>query len=177
MSLDLAIETARLRLRPLREEDREAFAALQGDPLVMQDLGGPIDRAESDSKFALFCAAYRDFGYSRWAVESRAGAFLGCVGVFPEREPHPLGPHDEIGWRLNTTAWGQGYATEAARAALDDVFRRIALPRVLSYTAPDNLRSQAVMARLGLERAPALDFEAPDPKFGRWKGLVWVAKP
>jgi len=79
-----------------------------------------------------------------------------------------------IGWRLVRSAWGQGYATEAARAALLDAFTRVGLTEVLAYTSSDNTRSQSVMTRLGLERTPARDFSAPYE--GRmWHGLVWVA--
>jgi len=71
---------------------------------------------------------------------------------------------------------GRGYATEAARAALDDVFTRCGLTRVLAYTSADNHRSRAVMARLSLERTPALDYSEPDgPRI--WHELVWVATP
>ena len=92
----------------------------------------------------------------------------------PSPPGHPLGPHAEIGWRLARSAWGHGYATEAARAALDDVFRRCGLTEVLAYTAPDNLRSQAVMTRLELRRDPSRDYSMPDgPRI--WHGLTWVA--
>jgi RimJ/RimL family protein N-acetyltransferase len=87
-----------------------------------------------------------------------------------------LGEHFEIGWRLVRSAWGNGYATEASKAALADCFSRAGLQEVLSYTSPDNLRSQAVMARLGLERDPARDFTASYGK-GEWRGLVWFARP
>lgn len=74
------------------------------------------------------------------------------------------------------SAWGKGFASEAARAALHDGFGRHGWTEVLSYTAPDNLRSQAVMGRLGLAREPHRDFTAG---YGddAWRGLVWVARP
>jgi RimJ/RimL family protein N-acetyltransferase len=104
------------------------------------------------------------------------GTFVGYAGVAAHSEPgHPLGLHDEIGWRLTRTAWGNGYATEAARAALADVFTRIGLSEVLSYTSPDNVRSQAVMRRLNLRRDRSRDFTATYPEFESWSGLVWVA--
>lgn len=71
-------------------------------------------------------------------------------------------PAVEIGWRLSRAAWGHGYATEAAAAALDDPFDWAGLRQVVSYTAASNGRSQAVMRRLGMTRDPADDFEHPD---------------
>jgi RimJ/RimL family protein N-acetyltransferase len=172
----VTIDTPRLRLRVWREADRAAFAAMNADPAVMQDLGGPISRAESDAKLDRYVTAFDRQGFGRWAIESRSGHFLGYAGVMA-RHDHVLDAHCEIGWRLVRPAWGQGYATEAARAALDDVFRRAKLTEVLSYTAPDNLRSQRVMARLGLQRDPSRDFTAHYDNVGEWRGLVWVARP
>ncbi len=170
------IETQRMRLRPWREADRDAFAALLADPEVMRDHGGPLDRAASDAKFDGYGAAFRSHGFCRWAIEDRDGGFLGYVGVMPVAADHPLGPHLDIGWRLLRRAWGHGFATEGAQAALRDVFARIGPAEILAYAAADNARSQGVMARLGLRRDPARDFTALYD--GRpWRGLVWVARP
>lgn len=176
------IETPRLILRRWRESHCDAFAAMNADPEVMADLGGPIDRAASDAKLDRYAAAFGQAGFGRWAIdardfEDRAGAFLGYAGVMPAGPDHPLGRHFEIGWRLTRAAWGHGYASEAARAALDDVFGRVGLTEVVAYTAPDNLRSQAVMVRLRLSRDASRDFTLQDSKVGRWRGLVWVARP
>src|SRR5207244_1325049 len=111
-----------------------------------------------------------------WQVETMDGKFLGYGGVMPVRDDHPIGLHDEIGWRLIRKAWGNGYATEAARAALIDVFRRVTLLEVLAYTAPDNLRSQAVMKRLKLKRDASRDFTICSNRVGTWQGLVWRAQ-
>ena len=170
-----ALRTARLTLRPWREADRPAFAALNADPEVAADLGGPLSRAASDAKFDRYRATFDRHGFSRLAIEDAQQTFVGYAGVMPSPPDHPLGPHTEIGWRLVRAAWGKGYATEAARAALDDVFTRIGLDEVLAYTAIDNLRSQAVMARLGLRRAPSRDFDALYNGVP-WHGLVWVAE-
>jgi RimJ/RimL family protein N-acetyltransferase len=94
----------------------------------------------------------------------------------PSRPGHAIGPHIEIGWRLVRHAWGHGYATEAARAALNDAFARVGLAEVVAYTAPDNLRSQAVMTRLQLERDPSRDFTADYDSAKAWRGLVWIAR-
>jgi RimJ/RimL family protein N-acetyltransferase len=173
----MIIDTPRLRLRSWQDADRDAFAALHADAEVMRDLGGPIGRAASDEKFDRYMAFFARDGFSRWAVEDRHGNFLGYAGVVSRRGDHPLGPHCEVGWRLVRRAWGQGYATEAARAALDDVFSRAGLTEVVSYTAPDNVRSQRVMAKLCLQRDPSRDFTANYDNIGKWQGLVWVARP
>jgi RimJ/RimL family protein N-acetyltransferase len=176
-NITMIISTSRMRLRCWADTDRDAFATMHADPAVMHDYGGPISRKESDAKLDRYAMAYRQHGFCRWAVESREGAFLGYTGIMPSRPDHPIGPHIDIGWRLMRHAWGHGYATEAARAALDDAFLRIGLSEVVSYTAPDNLRSQAVMTRLRLERDPSRDFIADYDGVKAWRGLVWVARP
>ncbi|HEY2874478.1 MAG TPA: GNAT family N-acetyltransferase [Reyranella sp.] len=173
--MNLVLETDRLILRPWRKEDREAFAALNADPEVMQDLGGPMTRRASDAKLDRYRASFEQYGFSRWAIEEKDGPFVGYAGVMQAAYDHPLAPHEQIGWRLVRSAWGKGYATEAARAALDDVFTRVGLDEVLAYTSIDNLRSQAVMARLGLRRDPMLDFDVLNDDVP-WHGLVWVAE-
>ena len=172
----MLIETTRLRLRIWRTTDRNAFATLNSDVEVMADEGGPIDRASSDAKLERYIKAFERYGFGRWVVEDHDGVFLGYAGVMPSPAGHPFGAHFEIGWRLVRTAWGKGYALEAARAALDDALGRAELPEVLAYTAADNLRSQAVMARLRLLRDPARDFTADYPHQKGWRGLVWVAR-
>jgi RimJ/RimL family protein N-acetyltransferase len=87
------IRTDRLRLRNWRESDRDAFALLNAAPEVTQDLGGPLDRIESDAKFDRYVAAFDRHGFCRWALEDLNGQFLGYTGVMPSRPGHPLGPH------------------------------------------------------------------------------------
>jgi RimJ/RimL family protein N-acetyltransferase len=173
----MEIDTPRIRLRCWRENDRDALAAMHAYPVVMLDYGGPLSRADSDRKLDRYAAAYRQHGFCRWAVEGQDGAFLGYTGVMPSPPDHPLGDHCEIGWRLVRHAWGHGFATEAARAALNDAFARVGLAEVIAYTAADNRRSQAVMGRLQLARDPSRDFTADYDTFKGWRGLVWVARP
>jgi RimJ/RimL family protein N-acetyltransferase len=149
---------------------------MNADPAVMHDLGGPLTRTESDAKLTGYIAAFDQHGFSRWAVEDTDGLFLGYAGVMPRlATDQPLGPHFEVGWRLIREAWGYGYATEAAKAALDDVFGRCGLNEVLGYTASDNHRSRAVMDRLGLTRDPGRDFTAVFKWSGPRTTLVWCA--
>jgi RimJ/RimL family protein N-acetyltransferase len=172
----MLIETPRLRLRSWQEADRPAFAALHADPEVMRDAGGPLDRSRSDAKFDRYVAAFERYGFSRWAIASHDGGFLGYTGIMPSRPDHPLGDHVDIGWRLVRRAWGQGYATEAATAALRDAFARCGVAEVIAFTTADNPRSQAVMARLGLRRDPARDFRDQHGSTV-WHLLVWIASP
>ena len=169
------IRSDRLRLRKWRESYREAFAALNADPDVTWDLGGPLDRDQSDAKFDRYLATFDQHGFCRWALEDRDGQFQGYTGIMPSRPGHPLGPHADIGWRLVRWAWGRGYATEAAGASLRDVFERVGLNEVLAYTSADNVRSGEVIKRLNMQRAESLDYTEPLGN-GMWQGLVWIAR-
>lgn len=174
MKQSIQIETPRLRLRQWESRDADAFAKLNSHPEVMADLGGPLDRDASDKKLERYTQAFEDRGYSRWAIENHGGDFLGYAGIMHIGGDHPLGAHDDIGWRLCRHAWGFGYATEAARAALDDGFERLGLTNIITYTAPENTRSQAVMERMKLRRVPSLDFSHEYEPGENWKGWVWV---
>jgi RimJ/RimL family protein N-acetyltransferase len=169
------ILTKRLRLRAWREDDRAVFAELHADLEVMIDEGGPLDRAASDMKFARYRLSFDQHFIGRWAVETLAGRFLGYAGIMWVGGGHPLGEHVEIGWRFQQHAWGQGYATEAASAALTDAFKRQDMHQVFAYTAKDNVRSRAVISRLGLRRRTALDFTTRYDGMGLWHGQVWTA--
>jgi RimJ/RimL family protein N-acetyltransferase len=153
------IETARLILRPWREDDRDDLARMCADPNVMVDYPKPQSHAESDVRFARYQESFEKFGFCRWAVERRNdGRFLGYTGINPTWPDHPLAPNVEIGWRLIREAWGCGYASEAASASLRDGFARCKLSKVYSFTTSENFRSQAVMNRIGLAREAARDF-------------------
>ena len=86
---------------------------------------------------------------------------------------HPLEPGVEIGWRLVRSAWGKGYASEAARVLLKDGFDRCGMREILSYTAANNVRSEAVMRRIGLMREPSRDFLSPEG----YSWIVYVGRP
>ncbi len=155
------LETERLDLREWRPADREPFAALNSDPRVVEHLSGPLDRAASDAFLDRIVARWAD-GHGLWAVERREdGRFLGFVGLATQTFEAPFTPCVEVGWRLAVEAWGHGYATEAARAALRFGFERLGLEEIVSITRPGNVRSRAVMERLGMTRDPADDFTRP----------------
>jgi RimJ/RimL family protein N-acetyltransferase len=97
-----------------------------------------------------------------WALEVRAtGRFVDFTGLWSPDFEAPFTPAIEVGWRLARIAWGRGYATEAATAALDFAFERLGLDEVVSFTTPLNRRSVAVMRRLGMTRGEADDFDHP----------------
>ncbi len=157
------LRTERLLLRPWRPADRPGFAALNADPEVMEFLGrGPMERWESDAFVDRIEGLWAANGFGLWAVEVIGCAeFIGYVGLHPALFEAPFTPAIEVGWRLAREHWGHGYATEAATAALDHGLRDLELPDVLSFTAAANLRSRAVMERIGLVRDPDGDFEHP----------------
>jgi RimJ/RimL family protein N-acetyltransferase len=160
-ALIIEFETARLRLRQWRQSDREPFAALNADPQVMEFFPAPIGREVSDASIDAWQQQFGERGWSNWAVEEAVSqAFIGFVGLSVPRRVLPFSPCVEIGWRLARAHWGQGYASEAARAALRVGFEQIGLAEIVSFTALGNLRSRAVMERIGLRNAQQ-DFEHP----------------
>lgn len=154
--------TERLVLRPWHEDDREPFAAMNADPEVMRHLPAPLDREASDELLDRLQAAIEEQGWGLWAVERRdTGGFVGFTGLAVPRHPLPFLPCVEVGWRLARGAWGHGFATEAARVALRVGFDELDLAEVVSFTSVTNVRSRAVMERLGMTRDPADDFDHP----------------
>ncbi|HEU4998321.1 MAG TPA: GNAT family N-acetyltransferase [Lapillicoccus sp.] len=154
--------TERLLLRQWRDEDWAPFAALNADPEVMRHFPSTLDRQESDA-FAYRNAALLEVnGWGLWAVEVvESGEFVGFVGLNQPQWTAAFTPCTEVGWRLARSAWGKGYATEAARAALAVAFGPLGLDEVVSFTTVANDRSRAVMERLGMSRDPAEDFDHP----------------
>jgi RimJ/RimL family protein N-acetyltransferase len=156
------LETRRLILRPWREEDRAPFAALNADPRVTGHLGGALDRAASDAIVDRVLQGFAEQGHGPWALEVKGGpAFIGFCGIWSPSFTAHFTPCTEIGWRLDHGAWGRGYATESAEAALAYGFEALALAEIVAYTAPDNQRSRRVMERLGMSHDPADDFHRP----------------
>ncbi len=172
------IETPRLILRNWRDGDFEPWAALNADPEVLRHFPSTHTRIESDAMAARNRDYIDEHGFGLWAVERREdGVFLGFTGLMTLRDSNPLAPGVEAGWRYARHAWGHGYATEAARAAMDDGFARLGLAQIVAFTATTNLPSQAVMARLGMTRRPDLDFNHPmlPPGDPLERHLVWSA--
>jgi RimJ/RimL family protein N-acetyltransferase len=165
MSAFVTLSSGRICLRRWRDEDREAFAAMNSDARVMEFFPSRLSRVESDAMVDRIQEHFskRDFGL--WAIEvPDAAPFIGFGGLTVLAVP-PFSarftPCVEVGWRLAFEHWGHGYATEAARLALGYGFRALALSEVVSFTSATNHRSRAVMERLGMRRDPAEDFDHP----------------
>jgi RimJ/RimL family protein N-acetyltransferase len=150
------IETERLRLRPWRDDDLDAYAALCADPEVMKFFGKHGEtktRAESAEQLAGFAAHWDQHGFGLWCAADRETDWcLGFVGLaVPTFLPEVL-PAVEIGWRLERAAWGQGLATEGARRVVPFAFDDLGLDRIVSIARVENRASWNIMEKLGMTR-------------------------
>ena len=146
------LTTERLTLRGWRDDDLDAYAAITADPEVMRFMGGPLDRADTWRQMAFIAGHWELRGYGLWVVE-REGELIGRIGLL-----NPEGwPALEVGWLLGRQAWGNGYATEAARAAVDYAWRELDVEQLISLIAPDNAASAAVAGRLGMRATDDYD--------------------
>jgi RimJ/RimL family protein N-acetyltransferase len=154
------LRTERLLLRRWRDADRDPFAALNADPVVMEHFQRPLTRAESDDFVDRIEACFDERGWGLWAVEVVGGPpFVGYVGLWDASYATPDGV--EVGWRLARQAWGHGYAPEAAGEVLRFAFDVVGLGEVVSFTVPQNTNSRRVMEKIGLRRDPSRDFDHP----------------
>jgi RimJ/RimL family protein N-acetyltransferase len=158
----ITLRTPRLILRPWRDEDGDAFAAMFADPEVMEFMMPVQDRAAIDAVIARVRGHFDQHGFGWWAAEVPGVApFIGFIGLWHIPFEAHFTPAVEVGWRLARAHWGQGYATEGARAALEVGFTRLGLDEIVSMTVPANARSRRVMERIGMTRDSADDFDHP----------------
>jgi len=147
----IEFNTDRLRLRQWCLADRELFSKLNSDPRVMEFFPKTLERHESDAFADRIEQTIAKQGWGLWAVEIvSSGEFIGYVGMSTPTEQLPCSPCVEIGWRLAFSAWGKGYATEAAREVLRVGFEKLNLAEIVSFTTLHNLKSRAVMERIGM---------------------------
>jgi RimJ/RimL family protein N-acetyltransferase len=140
-----SLTTERLTLRGWREDDLDTYGAITADPEVMRFMGGPLDRADTWRQIAVFVGHWELRRHGLWVVE-RNGELIGGVGLL-----RPEGwPGLEVGWLLGREAWGHGYATEAARAAMEHAWRELGAQELISLIAPGNVPSRRVAERLGM---------------------------
>jgi RimJ/RimL family protein N-acetyltransferase len=156
-------QTERLLLRRWKDSDRLHFARLNTDPQVTEFLGGPLSRQQSDAMIKRAEEHFRVHDFGPYAAEILAtGEFAGFIALMvPSFQAH-FTPCVEIGWRLAASMWGQGYATEGAKALLRHAFSDLGLRHLVSFTVPANVRSRRIMEKLGMTRDPAEDFDHPN---------------
>lgn len=147
------IETERLYLRQWQASDFAIFAAMNGDPEVMKYFPKLLSAKVSDIIASKCQQLIEDNGWGFWALSlkdcsNKNDAFIGFVGLNQTHADMSFAPCVEIAWRLRKEFWGQGYATEAARASLDFAFSELALDEVVAFTAVINKRSQLLMKRI-----------------------------
>ncbi|MBS0421476.1 MAG: GNAT family N-acetyltransferase [Proteobacteria bacterium] len=156
------LTTQRLLLRQWRDSDRDAFARLNEDPLVMEYFPRCLPRDESEAWVSRTQVAMAERGWGLWAVEVRGVVpFIGFVGLSVPMFTAHFTPCVEIGWRIAKEFWGHGYATEAAIASLHFGFEKLRLQQIVSFTASLNERSIGVMQRIGMTHNCADDFDHP----------------
>ena len=157
------IRTQRLLLRPWREADLAAYAALNADGEVRRWFPDTLDASASDAQARRLQDHIVARGCGFWAVEVPGAApFVGFMGLQHVALAVPFAPAIEAGWRLARSRWGRGYATEAARAALRFGFGSLDLAEIVAFTVVGNAASRAVMERIGMHYQPAEDFDHPD---------------
>ncbi len=170
------ISTERLIMRGWRESDLAPWAAMNADPEVRHYLGSLLTFEQASAWVLNFQDDLDRYGFGFWAVEVRAsGEFIGFTGLGTVDDQMPF-TGVEAGWRLARPAWGHGYATEAALAALEYGFGVMGLPEIVAVTTAGNLRSQAVMRRIGMTSDPAEDFDDPDVDEGPLRRQVVYRK-
>lgn len=158
----IQLETDRLILREWNPEDREPFARMNADAMVMEFLPRLLDPPASDKLVERFKAHFKRHGYGPFALELKeTGEFMGFVGLRQVEFDAPFTPAVEIAWRLSYDFWGKGYATEAAQRVLQYGFEDLKLKEIVSFTVHDNSRTLHIMEKIGMKRDEKGDFDYP----------------
>jgi RimJ/RimL family protein N-acetyltransferase len=169
------VRTERLDLRGFRRSDLDELAAVFAQPEVWRfPYGRGFTREETEDFIDRRIAERAEVGFSCWVARTLLdGRIVGYVGLsVPLFLPEIL-PAAEVGWRFAPGAWGQGYATEGASAALDQAFGTLGLDEVVSVPQADNPASCRVAERLGMTRARDVDIPANETR-GAVTGALYV---
>jgi len=159
----MLIETDRIILRRWQDSDKAPFAQMNADPRVMEFLGSPLTPKKSNAAVEAQNALMDKGEPAFWAAARKIdNQFIGMIGVKAVTFAAAFAPCYEIGWRLSPDHWGRGYATEGAKAALTLAFRDWDMREIYSFTVPKNIKSQAVMQRIGMRRVKDGDFDHPN---------------
>ncbi len=167
VSPGIIVSTPRLVLRRWQPSDRNPFAAMNADPRVMEYFPRPFTVEESHQAIDRIEAGFEQRGFGLCAVELQADhSFIGFIGLSVPNFTAHFTPCIEIGWRLAARAWGNGYASEGAKAIAAHAFETLKLDQIVSFTAEQNLRSRRVMEKLGMTFNPDDSFDHPNFPLG-----------
>jgi [ribosomal protein S5]-alanine N-acetyltransferase len=143
------LETSRLVLREFRPDDVEAIAMTLSDAETMRFYPAPFDRTGVENWIFHNLVRYKEHGHGLWAmILKSSGELIGDCGLTVQ----PVDDADqvEIGYHVRRDLWGQGFATEAARACRDFGFARLPVERLISLIRPENLQSRRVAEKNGM---------------------------
>lgn len=158
----IILKTKRLILRTWHESDLEPMSIINQDPLVCEFLAEIVNKTQTENLIRRFMLHYEIHGFTAYAVELRSNrTLIGFIGLLVATFEADFTPAIEIGWRLDSIYWEQGYATEAAKAIVDFVFTTLRLKEIVSFTAKNNFRSRRVMEKIGMYHNPNEDFDHP----------------
>ena len=160
--MSVVFETDRIQLRHWKDEDRQQFARMNGDPLIMEYLPRPLTEKDSNHLVDKFEKHFDKHGYGLYALERKEdGAFMGFTGLQKVGFKAGFTPATEIAWRLDYEYWGKGYASEAAREVLARGLSDLGLDKVVAFTVHDNTRSIGVMEKIGMKKVKGGEFAYP----------------
>lgn len=160
---EFRLESDRLLLREWQSADVDPFHAICSDPLVMATLGPLMSREQVAALIARMQQLQSELGHCFWAMERKNDQqLIGWCGIIRGGKESPIKGKAETGWRLASSAWGHGYATEAAIASVQWAFDHLDDDSIWAITSVDNRASRAVMERLGMVHLPELDFDHPN---------------
>lgn len=158
----LILQTERLQLRTFNEADIDAMTRINQDPKVCEFLPAIGDRNVTAAQIHRFIEHQQQHGFSLYAVELKSDPhFLGWTGLLTPNFSAPFMPAVEIGWRLSSAHWNQGYATEAATAVANHAFDNLGLTELVSFTVAQNKASRRVMEKIGMRHDSSGDFDHP----------------
>lgn len=156
------LETDRLLLGTWQDDHLALMHAINQDPKVMEYFPGLQDMAMTQNFLNKVNTHFAQYGYTLYATSSKeSGEFIGFIGLLTVDFESHFTPATEIGWRISAKYWGQGLATEGAKAVLDYAFRELKLPEIVSFAAEGNAKSIRVMQKIGLQHDKRDDFDHP----------------
>jgi len=163
-----SIKTARLGLRNWVPSDEKPFIEMCKDEVVMQHFPKPLSKEETKGLISRLQTHFDTHGYCYFAIDLlETDEFIGFTGFANQTWKSEFTPCVDIGWRLKQSAWGKGYATEAAKACLDAAFPKFGLKEIIAFATDTNVPSQNVMKKVGMQFIGTVQHPAivGDPRF------------